>query len=342
MTLISLSRLFTIAMLLALPGINRAQNTFFYQDFSKKQSFVNSQPDLGQFSHIIQTAPALSYAKFQNGYMELVRTQRDSVTGGIIRVLCAEPFRPNPETLFIQIKMSADAIPEDAVNALYFYVGENFNPVNHSFPSNALMFGKCAIHFQDGKFLVKDLATQASSQLIGKKKIVTLSWVLNNSARPFEYKLSPSDAEIHTALPGTYDLWVDNEPVNLGSKAYPGNSLFSEQKLSNFEIRFRNGLGKVRIHEMLIREGISDLEKGEVMIAPNPTLQNLITLRAADVDLSSVRLFSLRGTHIPVESIAVSPDQIQLYPNVALISGVYIVAFTTNEGKFRTLKVMVN
>lgn len=334
-------RLFIIALLSVSVGLTFAQTTYFHQDFSGKGPFVNPDPGDGQFSHIVETAPALSYSKFHKGYMELVRTQQDSATGGIIRVLRATPFEPNPETLFIQIKISAESVQSEALNAVYFYVGENFNAGNHSFPGNALMFGKFSINFQESAFTVKDFATQLTSKPIGKKKIVTLTWVLNNSSKFFSYKLTPNGAVTYNALPGSYDLWVDNEPVSLNSTAYPGSSLYSKTKLSNFEMRFRNGLGKIRIHEMLIREGASDLKVGEFMVAPNPAPRNVITLRAADVKLETVRLISMRGENVGITAHSISADKIEILANEPLASGIYILCFVDNRLQLKRMKVMV-
>jgi hypothetical protein len=341
MTPISIFRLFVTTVLFVWASCAFGQTTYFYQDFSKAGPFVSPTPDAGQFSHIVQTAPALSYSKFHIGYMELVRTQQDSATGGIVRVLRATPFEPYPETLFIQIRLSAEAIQSDALNAIYFYVGEHFNPDNHSFPGNALMFGKFSINFLESAMTVKDLATQFSSKPVGKKKIVTLTWILNNSPKLFGYKLASNAAVTYNALPGSYDLWIDNEPVSLNSKAYPGNSLYSKTKLSNFEIRFRNGQGKIRIHEMLIREGASDLKAGEMMVAPNPASRRLITLRTADVKLESVRLANLRGQNIAIKTNAVSSDKIEVHINEPIAAGIYILCFVDKRFKTKSVKVMI-
>ena len=341
MTITSIFKPVITAFLFAFANCTFAQTTYFQQDFSGKGPFVNPHPDAGQFSHIVQTAPSLSYSRFHPGYMELVRTQQDSATGGIIRVLRATPFEPNPETLFIQIKMTAESLQSDALNAVYFYVGENFNAANHSFPSNALMFGKFSINFQESSFTIKDFATQLTSKPIGKKKMVTLTWVLNNSSKFFSYKLTPNGSVTYNALPGSYDLWVDNEPVSLNSAAYPGSSLFSKTKLSNFEMRFRNGLGKIRIHEILIREGASDLKPGGIMVTPNPASGKLITLRAADVKLESVHLVSLRGQKVEVNARAVSADKIEIIPKAPMASGIYILCFVNNRIELKTVKVMI-
>ncbi|MCF2516551.1 T9SS type A sorting domain-containing protein [Dyadobacter sp. CY351] len=318
-----------------------AQTIYFHQDFSKSGPYVRADPDSGQFSHIVETVPELSFSKFSKNYMDLVRTQEDSATGGIIRVLRATPFKPNPETLFIQITISAESVQSAALNAMYFYVGENFNPDNHSFPGNTLMFGKFSLNFQDGGFSIKDFATQNTSKVIPKKKQVTLTWVLNNSKKLLAYKPSSSHAVTYNALPGSYDLWVDNEPVSLNSPAYPGNSLYAANKLSNFEMRFRNGQGKVRIHEIMIRDGVSELKTGEVVVAPNPATRKMITLRAENVDKSSLRLFNMWGRDVNISAEIVASDKIFIHPVEELASGMYIVHFQNKERKKKSVRVMV-
>jgi hypothetical protein len=331
---------FKIAVLMLFSTLCNAQTVYFHQDFSKTTSLINPQPDTGQFSHIILTAPALSYHKFHKGYMELVRTQQDSATGGIIRAMRAEPFSPNPETLFIQIRFSAESVRSTTVNAIYFYVGENFNPVNNSFPGNGLMFGKCSINFLDGSFTIKDLETQLTSKAFGTKTAVTLTWVLNNSDKPFPYRISEKLGET-MAMPGTYDLWADDEPINKGSKAYPGNTSYSKTKLSNFEIRFRNGLGQIRIDDILIREGKLPPETDETMVAPNPVSGDVIMLSARDADLASVKLVNVAGQEIRAKVVRITKMQVKITPDSKLKSGIYIVYFKTGTGQSRAVKAIV-
>ncbi|MEO6282108.1 MAG: T9SS type A sorting domain-containing protein [Dyadobacter sp.] len=336
-----LAKFRAVALLALISQISLAQVTYFHQDFAQSRSFVNATPDTGQFSHIIQTVPALSYSKFYKGHMDLVRTQQDSATGGIIRALRATPFSPNPETLFIQIRMSAELIQSSSVNALYLYAGENFDPEHNSFPGNALMFAKCAINFQGSSFALKDLGTLATSKEIEAKKTVTLTWVLNNSEQPHTYKLFPADQNEYITLPGSYDLWVDHEPVSRNSKAYPGNSMFSKTKLSNFEIRFRNGIGKIRIDEMLIREAASHLKPGEVMVTPNPITDNVIRLKSLEVDPLTLQLFHLNGRRIPIKRQVVSLDNMMIYPQTPMGSGMYILSFRNKLGRRKSVRVMV-
>ncbi|MCF2488145.1 T9SS type A sorting domain-containing protein [Dyadobacter sp. CY347] len=335
------SRVFAVVLLSVLFQNAFGQMVYFHPDFSGSGPFVHADPDSGQFSHIVETVPALSFSKFSKDYMDLVRTQEDSATGGIIRVLRATPFTPNPETLFIRITLSAESVQSAALNAMYFYVGENFNPDNHSFPGNALMFGKFSLNFQEGGFSIKDFATQNTSKVIAKKKQVTLTWILNNSKKSLEYKLLPTHVVTYNALPGTYDLWVDNEPVSLSSPAYPGNSVYSNTKLSNFEMRFRNGQGKVRIHDMMIRDGVSELKAGAVLIAPNPATRQLITLRAENVEKSSVRLFNMWGRNVNISTNVVALDKIEIHPAEELASGMYIVHFQNKQRQKKSVRVMI-
>ncbi|SKB58255.1 T9SS type A sorting domain-containing protein [Dyadobacter psychrophilus] len=335
------ARVFAVVLVSMVFQCAIAQTIYFHQDFLKSGPFVNAEPDSSQYSHIVQTVPSLSYSKFSKGFMDLVRTQEDSATGGIIRVLRATPFKPNPETLFIQITISAESVQSAALNAMYFYVGEKFNPDNHSFPGNALMFAKFSLNFLEGGFSIKDFATQNTSKLIARKKQVTLTWVLNNSKKLLAYKLTPNHTLTYNALPGTYDLWVDNEPVSLNSKAYPGNSLFSDTKLSNFEMRFRNGQGKIRIHEILIRNGSSELKPGEAVVAPNPATRKLVTLRAENVELKSVRMFNMWGRDVNISAEIIAADKIEIHPAEELSSGMYVVSFENKHHQKRSVRVMI-
>lgn len=335
-----LKRSFTsvFALLASLAG--SAQTVYFHQDFSQTTGLINPQPDTGQFSHVILTAPALSYHKFHKGYMELTRSRLDSATGGIIRAMRATPLSPNPETLVVRMTFSVEDVQAPALNALYLYVGEDFNPVNNSFPGNGLMFAKCSVNFLEDGFNIKDLETRQVSRSCSEKKQVTLTWVLNNSEKPFPYRTSAASAE-ETSQPRTYDLWLDDEPVARAAKAYPGASAYSKTKLSNFEMRFRNGVGKVRIDEISIDDGKQKRVVHNAFIAPNPAKGDHITLSAKGVNVASVRLIDVNGKVLPLKTTIEGRDKLSLKPLSPPASGIYILQLQNQDGKKQAFKVMI-
>jgi hypothetical protein len=335
-----LKRYFTsvLALLASLAG--SAQTVYFHQDFSQTTGLINPQPDTGQFSHVILTAPALSYHKFHKGYMELTRSRLDSATGGIIRAMRATPFSPNPEALVIRITFSVEGIQAPALNALYLYVGEDFNPVNNSFPDNGLMFAKCSVNFLEDGFNIKDMETRQVSATCSEKKQVTLTWALNNSDKPLPYHINATPAE-QTAEPGTYDLWVDGEPVVRAAKAYPGASAYSKTKLSNFEMRFRNGVGKIRIDEIFIDDGKPEPVANGAFIAPNPAKRDHIMLSAKGVNAASVRLIDVNGKVLPLKTAIDGPDKLSLKPLSPPASGIYILQLQNRDGRKQALKIMI-
>ncbi|SDG12880.1 Por secretion system C-terminal sorting domain-containing protein [Dyadobacter soli] len=335
-----LKRYFTSALALLASLAGSAQTTFFHQDFSQTTGLINPQPDTSQFSHVILTAPALSYHKFHKGYMELTRTRLDSLTGGIIRAMRATPFSPNPETLIVRITLSVEGVQAPALNAMYFYIGEDFNPVNNSFPGNGLMFAKCAINFLEDGFNIKDLETRQVSKTYAEKKQVTLTWVLNNSAVPLEYHINPTSPE-ETAQPGTYDLWVGNEPVARNANAYPGTSAYSKTKLSNFEMRFRNGVGKFRIDEIRIDDGKPQPVVENAFVAPNPARKDRIALSGKGVNAASVRLIGVNGKVLPLKTVIDGPDKLLLKPLSPPASGMHILQLQHQNGKYQVLKLMI-
>jgi hypothetical protein len=318
-----------------------AQVTFFSQDFSQTRSFVNPSPDTGQFSHILLTSPELSYHKFYKGYMDLTRTQQDSATGGIIRAMRATPFFPNPETLLVRVQLSVEAMQNSAVNAVYFYVGEDFNPVNNSFPENRLMFGKCAVNFHGNSFTIKDLETRKLSKNIPLKTTATITWVLNNAVEEVSYQLSERDTVRYHVRAGSYDLWVNDELVSESSKGYPGNSSYSKTKLSNFEMRFRNGLGKIRIRNILIREAAADGEMSDAMILPNPSPASLIRLKVAGTPPSSLQLVDLNGRSIAFRKHFALGGIVEIRPEQYISPGIYVLSFVDKDNKKRFIRVMV-
>jgi hypothetical protein len=316
------------------------QITYFHQSFSKTTSLINPQPDTSQFSHIILTSPVLSYHKFHKGYMELVRTKQDSASGGIIRVLRATPFIPNPKTLIIRIKLSAEAMQSSSVNAIYLYVGENFDPVNNSFPENGNMFARCSLNFLGNAFNVKDLATLTTGDSIKLKKTVTLTWALNNSDDAFTYNVSNAVTG-ESVRPGSYDLWIGDKPVSKGSGAYPGNSPYSETKLSNFEIRFRNGLGKIRVYDILITDGITGEDLSGSMIMPNPVTMNTFILNHKNLNPATLKLTHVDGKYIPFESMWLADDRVKIVLPRATPSGMYLLYFTDNRKRRKAVKLLV-
>ncbi|GGM78071.1 hypothetical protein GCM10010967_07220 [Dyadobacter beijingensis] len=331
--------IFTLAFAL-LAAVGSAQTVYFHQDFSQTTGLIDPQPDTGQFSHVILTAPALSYHQFHKGYMELVRSRQDSATGGIIRTLRATPFEPNPETLVIRIKLSVEDIQSAGVNALYLYVGEDFNPVNNSFPGNGLMFAKCSMNFTDEGFTVKDLETQQTSPICPEKKQVTLTWVLNNSPKPLPYRITTAGPE-ETARPGTYDLWVGDVPVCKASRAYPGTSAYSKTKLSNFEMRFRNGVGKIRIDEISIDDGTPKHVSDDFFLAPNPAGRDGIFVVGKGVNAAAIRLIDMNGWVLPVKTSLPKQDRLKVLPLCPPASGIHTLELKMPDGRLHRLKLMI-
>ncbi|QRR03516.1 T9SS type A sorting domain-containing protein [Dyadobacter sandarakinus] len=330
----------TCTFLILCTAFLAAQPVYFHQTFSGSGSFVNPEPDTGQFSHMILTAPALSYHKFHKGYMELVRTLQDSATGGIIRAMRATPFMPVPDALMIRVTLSAEQIQSVSPNAIYFYVGEHFNPVNNAFPGNDLMFGKVSLHFLSNSFVIKDHQTQAFSKQIPSKTPVTLTWVLNNSGEVVAYEL-PESRQAYSALPGTYDLWVDSSLVGRGIPAYPMHSPFSATKLSNFEMRFRNGVGKVRIYEILIKGMHSRRAADRAWVAPNPSPHNRIELQAGSMREKTLQLTRQNGQQVACSTTWQNSGTLIISPHQPLVPGIYLVMYDDLEGRKRSLRVMV-
>jgi hypothetical protein len=246
---------FCFVLLLCIAKITSAQTNYMDQNFSGGGPFVSPNPDVGQFSHLITTNATLSKYEFGPGFMDLIRLQQDSATGGIVRALRAVPFSPNPETLYIQITFSVEEIGAAGTNALYFYLGENFLPTNNKIPANALLFSRFSLNFLASSFVVHDIETGRNSSPLPLQVPVTLTWILNNSPDGQIYRKPETAANPdYKVMPGKYDLWV-NETLQVNdADAYPGASAYSASKLSNFEIRFRNAVGKVRFTSLRIRD----------------------------------------------------------------------------------------
>ncbi|SEJ50177.1 Por secretion system C-terminal sorting domain-containing protein [Dyadobacter koreensis] len=230
-----------------------AQTNYMQQDFSGGGPFVNANPDAGQFSHLVTTNAAASKFEFGPGYMDMTRLV--ATNGGLVRAVRAVPFSPNPETLYIQITFSVEEISVADLNALYFYSGENFSGTNSTFPPNANLFSRFTIDFLASSFVVHDIQTNKKSSPLPLQTPVTVTWVLNNSSDGHIYRKPESSANPdYKVMPRKYDLWVNETLLIDEADAYPGSSSYSINKLSNFEIRFWTGVGRVRFGNLRIRD----------------------------------------------------------------------------------------
>jgi hypothetical protein len=235
--------------------ICQAQTNYMQQDFTGGGPYVSSNPNVGQFSDLVSTNMTKSYWKFGPGYMDLVRIIQDSATGGIVRAVRAVPFSPNPETLYIQLTFSVEEIGVAAVNAVFFYTGEKFSASDNKFPPNANLFSRFTLTFSTGTFVIRDIQTNRNSAPLQLHTPVTVTWVLNNSKDGQIYRKPETAANPnYKVMPGKYDLWVDGTLLVDDANANPGSGAFSPTKLSNFEIRFRNGVGRVRFNSLRIRD----------------------------------------------------------------------------------------
>lgn len=220
-----------------------AQTNYMQEDFS----------GASQFTDLITTNAALSKFEIGAGYMDMVRTQ--ATNGGLLRALRAKPFLPNPETLYIQITFSVEEISVADLNALYFYSGENFSSTNSTFPANTTLFSRFSIDFLSSSFVVHDIQTNKKSSPLPLHTPVTVTWLLNNSADGQIYKKPETETNPNNkVMPGKYDLWVNDELVADEASAYPGAGAHTATKLSNFEIRFWTGVGRVRFTNLRIRD----------------------------------------------------------------------------------------
>jgi len=293
-----------------------AQTEYMQQNFSGGGPFVNANPDAGQFSHLITTNAASSKFEFGPGFMDMTRLV--ATNGGLVRAVRAVPFSPNPETLYIQITFSVEQITVPDLNALYFYSGENFSGTNSTFPANASLFSRFTIDFLADSFVIHDIQTNKKSSPLPLQTPVTITWVLNNSSDGHVYKKPESAANADfKVMPRKYDLWVNETLLVDEAAAYPGSSAYTANKLSNFEIRFWTGVGRVRFTSLRIRDvaGILPLrlvylnvknDHGKALISWKTALQN-------DTDLFIVRKSTDGIKYEILDSVPALPGDETLY-----------------------------
>ena len=244
---------FTLLFLVFVKYLAFAQTNYMEQNFSGSGPFVSANPDGGQFSHLVTTNAATAKFEFGSGYMDMTRLV--ATGGGLVRAVRAVPFSPNPESLYIQITFSVEEINAADVNALYFYSGENFLGTNSTFPANASLFSRFTIDFLASSFVIHDIQTNKKSSPLPLQAPVTITWVLNNSSDGHIYRKPESSSNPdYKVMPRKYDLWVNETLLVDEADAYPGSSGYSVNKLSNFEIRFWTGVGRVRFGSLRIRD----------------------------------------------------------------------------------------
>jgi hypothetical protein len=234
-------------------SVSFAQTVFFVQDYSGGGPFSGTPPTNGQFDAFVTTKPN-STIKFGPGYMQMERVLPGPEGGGLARAIRATAFSPAPQTLYYQVTMDVKEITGEALNAIYFYVGEGLSVSNSSFPNNSSLFARFSVHFDlsgtEYSYRIRDFNTTATSPSF--TGAVTLTWVLNNSSENQIYKM-PENAAVasETVLAGRYDLWVNGIKYFAGKTSEPP---YSPNKLTNFEIRFRDGYGTVWFTNLSIRD----------------------------------------------------------------------------------------
>ncbi|WP_025763376.1 hypothetical protein [Dyadobacter tibetensis] len=254
----SLLRVFIFGLLGWSPVFS--QITYFEQGFDGSGPFESGVPGSGQFDKIVKTNT--SSFQFANSALEMTRSQNPDPKGtsGIVKAVRSSAFLPTPETLYIQLTLSVKDISTVTSNAVYFYVGENFNPNDNTIPGNLLMFARFSLNFTGAGVVVHDFQKNVNSAPIAPNTTFTLTWVLNNSAWGQVYKF-PETAAVanYKVMPYRYDLWVNGMLLVDEATGYPlpGSGTpnpYSPSKLTNFEIRFRDGFGTLGVDYILIRD----------------------------------------------------------------------------------------
>lgn len=341
-----------LGLLMSLCAANGvAQSTFFDQDFTGGGPYESAAPGTALFDKIVSTH-AQSFAEEGSGYLDLVR----QAPGGLVRAIRSTPFAPTPTSLYAQWTMSVEEIIAPDNNAVYFYIGRDFRTDNSSIVPNDNLFARFSLNFQsDNTYVIRDLQTNTNSLSIGLKTPVTITWVMNNSNEGHVYKMPDSVATPdHKVMPGKYDLWINGTPLVSGISAYPGSGVkYDANQLTNFEVKFWTGLGRVRFHNFKIRDiaGILPIEnivveednlfqQTRVHLLTNPTTSSSITIKHENVLLREATLYSVVGEVISSKLIYLDDHLTQLYPAYPLVSGVYIVCYSYGEEQ-RCEKVIV-
>jgi hypothetical protein len=279
------------------------------------------------------------------GHLDLVRAS----SGGLVRAIRSTPFAPTPTTLYVQWTMSVEEITAADNNAVYFYIGREFRTDNSSIVPNDNLFARFSLNFQsDNTYVIRDLQTNTNSMSISTKTPISITWVLNNSIEGHVYKM-PETATTpdYKVMPSKYDLWINGTLFVSNVSAYPGSNIkYHPDQLTNFEVKFWTGLGRVRFYNFKIRdiagilptdialeENKVETKSSYIQLLTNPTTSGTIFLKYEDIKLHQVALYTLLGEEIQVKPVYKNDYILQLSTPYQLSAGMYMVCYLYDSEK---------
>ncbi len=240
--------------MLSLGSRSYAQTDYFIQDFSQLVGYTSPTPNNTQFNSL--SASGSSSFTTITGNLSMTRLALTTPTQ--VAFARSTNFSPVPSTLYLEVDINVPSVTQAATGAAVFYVGQSFTGT--SVPTEANTFARFSINLgvnntyqiSNNPGLLANEA-EANSVTFANTKTVRVIMVMNNSAIDFLY-LDPRNANAEKIVlrAGTYDIWVDNEPLRLGRVKVAGPS--GNPTLTNFNFFFNTGEGTIVMDNLRMRD----------------------------------------------------------------------------------------
>lgn len=227
------------------------QSTYFQQDFSGPGPFTSTTPNSSQFNSLA----ANNNASFttSGGNLSMIRGAAPAQVAFVRNT----NFSPLPSTLYLEVDINVANVVVPINGAAIFNIGQNLTGVGA--PANADVFARFSINLGvNNTYQIRNVpgvpgGSTANSTTFSNTQTVKVIIAMNNGSTSITY-FDPRDASAPQMVlqPGTYDIWVDNEPLRLGRVKVAGAS--ANVTLSNFNFLFNTGEGTIVMDNLRIRD----------------------------------------------------------------------------------------
>lgn len=238
-------------LVLSLSSTSYAQTDYFIQDFNGPGPFAATTPTNGQFNTL--TAKNNSSFTTSGGNLSMTRGAAPAQVAFVRNT----SFSPVPTTMYLEVDISVPVVDSVINGAAIFNIGQNLTGVGA--PANAEVFARFSINLGvNNTFQIRNVpgvpgGATANSNTFANTQTVKVIIAMNNDVGDAMY-VDPRDANAPQMVlkPGTYDIWVNNEPLRLGRVKVAG--ALGNVTLSNFNFLFNTGRGTITMDNLRIRD----------------------------------------------------------------------------------------
>ncbi len=238
-------------LILSLSSASYAQTDYFIQNFNGPGPFAAAAPTNSQFN----TLAANNNSSFTTSGGNLSMTR--GFTPAQVAFVRSTSFSPVPSTLYLEVDISVPVVDSAINGAAIFNIGQNITGVGA--PANADVFARFSINLGvNNTFQIRNVpgvpgGSTANSTTFANTRTVKVIVAMNNGNSSTTY-FDPRDANAPQMVlqPGTYDIWVDNEPLRLGRVKVAGSA--GNVTLSNFNFLFNTGRGTIVMDNLRMRD----------------------------------------------------------------------------------------